>query len=542
MSTSPLGRALPLAVLLCFAAAAALASHPDPDADGGVDDTPPGLLITLNDIPDDENDLLVAPPDRFRITLHFDPDTGSPIDPSSLRISASEPIGELPAGSDLAPHFSVTPARAVWEVPEGSDLARTAHFLTASIRDLAGNETTDTYGFAVRDFGFGAPLGNLQVVFLDFDRQGDGQQDFKASLRELGLSSPLDPELEQRIVDQLQIEIVGRVHGMYGRDPYGAPGPDPVHILFTWFDPQMPHSSLCIGGENPTTPAALGATPLDLDNILESEDLCAFYDFGVFPHAIDDVWGEDPLFQRIFWPLLTSRGGTPIGEDPLDARLLDAGFDPRAATPAQRTRHALLKDALDAFAQVVAVGAAHEVGHTLGLSAPGPAPGGLFGGTREDDFQHDVTASGELPRENFLMNPGGTFSFAEITGREGYAPPFFRPISWAYLTNRIVRNEQITSLDPAPRLFELTPNPVRYGDSRTASITLHGEYLSNVQLVDLKGTGRLPVPLLDWSVVDDRTLTGQIHLLFTPPGLYDVRVTTDDQQSDQLTAGLQVIR
>src|SRR5512134_1500392 len=31
------------------------------------DTAPPNLLVTLNDIPDDENDLLVVPPDHFRI-------------------------------------------------------------------------------------------------------------------------------------------------------------------------------------------------------------------------------------------------------------------------------------------------------------------------------------------------------------------------------------------------------------------------------------------------------------------------------------------
>jgi hypothetical protein len=529
-------------LLLLLGAAQASASYTDAHEAAARDDAPPGLLITLNDIPDDENDLLVAPPDRFRITLHFDPDHGSAIDPASLRIHSSEAIGNLPAGSELAAHFQVTPTRAVWEIPEDSELARTSHFLTASIRDLAGNETSQTYGFAVRDFEFGAPLGNLQIVFLNFDRLGDGQRDFKESLRELGLSSTRDPELEQRIVDQLEIEIVGRVHGMYGRDRYGSPGPDAANTLFTWFDPQLPHASLCIGGEHPTTPAALGATPLDLDNITETEDLCAFYDFGVFPHALDDVWGDDPLFQQVFGPLRPAQGGVPIGADPADTWLLDAGFDAQSATPAQRAREAQLRDALDAFAQIVAVGAAHEVGHTLGLSAPGPAPGGLFGGTQGVSFQHDVTASGESPSGNFIMNFGGDFTFAEITGREGNAPPHFRPIGWAYLTNRLVRNAQIVSLDPAPRLFELTPNPVRYGDAHTATITLHGEHLGNAQLVDLKMAGRPPVPLIDWSVVDDQTLTGQIHILFAPPGLYDVRVTNDDQQTSQLSAGLQVIR
>jgi hypothetical protein len=140
------------------------------------------------------------------------------------------------------------------------------------------------------------------------------------------------------------------------------------------------------------------------------------------------------------------------------------------------------------------------------------------------------------------MNLGGSFSFAEITGREGHAPPYFRPISWAYLTNRIVRNEFVDALDPAPRLFEVTPDPVRYGAAATAWITLHGEHLGRVQLVDLEAPGRPPVPLLGLENVDDETLRGMLHLLFMPPGRYDLRATTDDQQSAELAGGLEILR
>ena len=39
---------------------------------GGIGDiSPPRLTISLNDIPDDMNDLLVVPPERFQITLTF---------------------------------------------------------------------------------------------------------------------------------------------------------------------------------------------------------------------------------------------------------------------------------------------------------------------------------------------------------------------------------------------------------------------------------------------------------------------------------------
>jgi hypothetical protein len=509
---------------------------------GDPDTAPPDLLVTLDDIPDDENDLLVVPPDRFRITLAFQ-GTGSLIDTSSLVITSSEPIGAHPAGQNLAPLFQVTPSRAVWEVPAGSNLSRSSHFLDVSIRDQAGNQATRDYGFAVRDFGFGPPLGNLQVVFLDFDRHNDGQQAFRSSLQLLGLSSPQNPQLEDLVLDRLRVDIVSRVHGMYGRNPDGTPGPDPVNILFTWFDPNTPHSSLCIGGQHPSQPLALGAAPLDLDNVEEMQDECVYEQHGVFPHAMNQLWAFDALFQQVFWPLMPSRGGVPIGSDPLDEVLLGPDFVPEEASAAELARYARINDALDAFAQTIAVAAAHEVGHMLGLSAPGPAPGGLFGGGVNSGafYQHDVTAAGNLPSQNYLMKAGGTFSFAAITGRQGFPKPFFRAISWAYLTNRLVRNEQVTSLDEAPQLFSVTPNPVSYGGAMTAQITIHGANLSNAQILDLKGVGPISVPILNWIVVDDETITGSIHVLFAPPGTYTVRVANDDQQSAQLVNGLQVL-
>ncbi|HVH17853.1 MAG TPA: hypothetical protein VNF72_06100, partial [Myxococcota bacterium] len=110
-----------------------------------VDRRPPELSISLNGIPEDENDLLVVPPDHFRITLTFR-DAEGPVDLASLSVRSSQAIGALPAGAELASHFRSTPEGVVWEIPAGSNLARTSHFLTASIRDAAGNETTQRYG------------------------------------------------------------------------------------------------------------------------------------------------------------------------------------------------------------------------------------------------------------------------------------------------------------------------------------------------------------------------------------------------------------
>jgi hypothetical protein len=140
------------------------------------------------------------------------------------------------------------------------------------------------------------------------------------------------------------------------------------------------------------------------------------------------------------------------------------------------------------------------------------------------------------------MNFGGSFSFAEITGRKGRPAPFFRPVHQAYLTNRLVRSERVTSLEPAPRLLSVTPDPVRFGSARSQMLTLRGENLAHAEIVDLKGEAPRPVPVLDLRVVDAQTLTGRIHMLFAPPGTYDVRLTTLDEQSAKLEGGLTIER
>jgi hypothetical protein len=169
---------------------------------GGVraarDTTPPGLFVTLDHIPDDQNDLLVVPPGGFRITLAFDVGAGGPVDPSSLVVTASHALDGLAAGANLASRFSVTATGAVWTVPEDPGMAPTTLRLSVRIRDRADDEARSSFAFAVRSFDFGAPLATTQHVHLDFtrDRDADGVADFVESLRRFGLTSPGAPDLE----------------------------------------------------------------------------------------------------------------------------------------------------------------------------------------------------------------------------------------------------------------------------------------------------------------------------------------------------------
>ena len=72
--------------------------------------------------------------------------------------------------------------------------------------------------------------------------------------------------------------------------------------------------------------------------------------------------------------------------------------------------------------------------HTHG----GPDFQGLWGGVGGVVLDHNTTPTGGSPAENFLMNAGNQFSFAEITGRGASGAPVFRPLNWAYLRDRVV--------------------------------------------------------------------------------------------------------
>lgn len=512
---------------------------------GAVDTTPPSLFVSLNDIPDDMNDLLVAPPDAFRITLEYD-GTGSAIDVGSLSVTSDHDVGALTAGSELAAEFSATPMRASWEVPAGSDLEPTSHFLTVSIRDHAGNPIEQVYGFAVRDFpANGAPLANPQTVFLDFDqdRSLGTEIDFLEDLRHYHLSSASSPAIESQMRDWIVSEILMRVHPFFDRQPDGSPGSDPVNIAFTDSDPGGLRSRLCVGGESQFGSAYLGSTILDVNNVAQAQDDCVFGAYyGVFPQAIDNLWGASAGFLDAFSPLDPALGGTPVGEHALDATVLAPGFDPDTAPAAEKARWVDIADATDAFAQVLATVIAHETGHMLGLVAHGDAPAGLFGGVSGGETDHNVSSGGETPSETYLMNKGSSFGFDDMTGRGGATLPVFRAMNWAYLRDRLVLDSQVTGLYPAPALLSVSPDPVVYGGSpASVQVTLSGDDFLATPVVELYLGGNPPAKtVLSESLVDPQTVTGFLNPLLVPPGLYDVQLTNPDGQSTTLVDGVLV--
>ena len=488
----------------------------------------------------------MAPPESFLVTLGFDSAGGSVVDPATLSVTWSEDVGGYPAGSELAALFTPSPTRGLYVVPQGSDLPRTSHYLTVSIEDAAGNPAQTVYGFAVRDFRFSAPMGSQQNLHLDFeqDRSLGSEIDFLEDLREFGLSSTADLALEAHVRDRIVSEILARAHALYGRNADGSPGPDPVNIVFNDSEPTGTYARLCVGGESPVGPQYLGLALLDSENMIDNENTCASPQFGVFPHAIDNLWGGQASYQQVFNPVDADLGGTPIGEDPLDAEVLAPDFDPGQATPEQLVRWNDVEAAITSFSSLLGTIVAHETGHLLGLTAHGAPPAGLYGGSSGANTDHNVTSYGTTPTENFVMNAGGSFSFDDLTGGGGQPLPVFRPLSWAYLRDRIVLNRFVTGLFPPPVLSQLTPNPAVYPAGQyTVDITISGEdFLATPTVRVLREGSPTWDTVNDVIFIDSRTLTGTLnsYVVLPDPNPYDVRVTNPDGQEVTLVDGLEV--
>ena len=83
---------------------------------------------------------------------------------------------------------------------------------------------------------------------------------------------------------------------------------------------------------------------------------------------------------------------------------------------------------------------AHESAHALGLVAPGRPGQGLFAGEDESGagYAHNLDVQGDAPSTAWLMNPGGSFTFADLAGQGEAGELRFRPLNWAYLKDRLI--------------------------------------------------------------------------------------------------------
>ena len=221
----------------------------------------------------------------------------------------------------------------------------------------------------------------------------------------------------------------------------------------------------------------------------------------------------------------------------MDATLLAPGFDPGTASPEGLARYELVQTAIQAFADVLGSIVAHEAGHALGLVPAGAPGGGLFGGTIGAQLNHAVTPAGADPAENFLMNSGYTFTFDRLAGLNGNPLPYFRPIDYAYLRDRVVIDSAVTLLAFPPVATSVTPSTINP---------------SGYTQIFVNGTGFLPTPVIRLinasytynvtgeTLVSSSQVKGWVNYGQILPGVYDVELKNPDGQISVLPAALTV--
>ncbi|MHC4944808.1 MAG: hypothetical protein ACYTG7_17475, partial [Planctomycetota bacterium] len=207
------------------------------------------------------------------------------------------------------------------------------------------------------------------------------------------------------------------------------------------------HSQIAIGGESDV--GALGVAFVDRANACQDNDILysgsSPYNpglhLGVFTTRMlkyeinGSVWG---IFRTTFDDFIPGRG-TPVGEgaDDQDILMDMAGTGP-AVVGAAETRKEATELGISRLARYIAVIAAHEMGHSMGLSVTGPCPNGLHGGDSDNfpgsNSNHiDLSSFPELytlPAIN-IMVPATNFWMATATGTR------FNKLNMAFLKETV---------------------------------------------------------------------------------------------------------
>jgi hypothetical protein len=496
---------------------------------------PPQITLRINGIPDDLDDLLVLPTKRFVVDVSWQP--GSyPVDPASFvmfarRWGGSDVVFDLPLKPDGTGAVGVLPPT----------LAVGTHTLRATVCDTRPECFHVEMAFAVRSLGASPPIGSGQQIWLDFesDRDAAPGPDFPVDLQFFGLGSALAPLVSGWVLEDVIALVVARVEEAYHDQPTnGLPGPDPVAVAFSSSDPGSGDvTHICVGGEAPNGGSTIGSIATDLKNANRTSVECGTLPpTGIFPRELLILEGE-AAFQAVFDPLRPATGGVPAGEHPLDPTVLAPGFDPGVASPEELARYQLVLAAIEGFADMLGSIVAHEAGHALGLVPPGVPGGGLFGGTGGAELNHDVTPAGVSPAENFLMNAGNTFTFERLAGLNGNPLPYFRPIDYAYLRDRVVIDPAVNFLAYPPVAQTVTPSTI------TAS---------GWTQIAVGGSGFLPPPVLrllspgynynvnSEALVSSSEVTGWVNKGQLPLGVYDLEAKNPDGQLSLLPAAITI--
>lgn len=422
------------------------------------DSTPPEVRITLNAtdvrrLPD-----LAVPTWGFAIDATVLDDIPRREDLGTVSIfirdgtGSSTATGLGPSVTEVYRTAIIAPGTLRWTFPSSLALAPGTYTVQVEASDLSGNAgLSDPLTFEVLEPSTNLlPFERTQVVWIrtDLDRDGTGIADFDEDLVRLGLSAAGDPAGTNAFMREVVLNgILSQANQLLGRDPAtGAPnGLDSVPMRLTTREPLgAPHMQMALGGFDPEGEAGrgygdestgvLGRALYDYRNATVNErNIAANPGLGVFCAELFlyqsrihlQVYpGYVTTFARGFLNLAPSMGGTPAGADPLDATVLTPTFDYASASNTERGRFDQVMEAADEWATAMGIILTHEIGHSVGLVAPGTnAESGLHG---DSSLHNEFSSLGEV-----MASAVGYDAMVSLD----YA---FRDLNAAYLRQRML--------------------------------------------------------------------------------------------------------
>lgn len=414
-----------------------------------VDLDPPSAQIQLAGVTGNHAENRTFARAGFSVTV-ADPAQGDPgFDPAGCTLEILGPSGQVLA-NEIATNARATPTGLTFRIPIASPLPLGAITVRATAADLSGNRsTTAELRFdAAERTAEALPFETTQVVWVrtGLDRDGNGRADFDDDLHRLGLLAAGDPLGQNDRLRAIMIDgVLARARELFGRDRNGAPlDADPVPIRLSAREPiGVAHMQIACGGFDPEGSAGrragdastgvLGRAWFDYRNATPNERNTSLDPgLGVFPAELwlfetrvhRDVYPSFvTAYAQLFLGLAPDLGGTPAGLHPRDAEALAPGFDPATGSAAASARYHAVFAAADAWATAVGTILAHEVGHSVGLTATGADAAGLHG----DASLHNVAAS----NRDVMAAALGFDALTALAFR-------FRPLNDAYLRQAVM--------------------------------------------------------------------------------------------------------
>jgi len=265
--------------------------------------------------------------------------------------------------------------------------------------------------------------------------QPNGRADFIDDLILLGLYNEEAPEVSQWVAELVKERVLVNLREFYYIAEDGSHNEDSPEIEFS-LDSSHCASAIAIGGADPAGGYTLGRAYFDWGNQNREDDTAPA--LGVFStNLIRFYINTSYSFQELFDPFIPCRGN-PVGTLAIDSTVMSDSFEPGAEgnSEEEEQRYQDLFNAVDAFGRAIAAILAHEIGHSVGLVANGPPPGGLFGGETNAEFTGYWTDPYHIDTlGNNIMEAAMSFTVMQYRGSEALR---FNELNTAYLRERIL--------------------------------------------------------------------------------------------------------